>query len=213
MPSTAIAVEWQVATDPHMEHVIRHGTAVARPDLAHTVHVPVLGLAPDRWYWYQFRAGSELSPIGRTRTFPAPGSQPDRMRFAFVSCQNFEDGYYTAYEHLAEEDLDFVVHLGDYIYEGGASAGGPRQHLGGETTTLLDYRNRHAQYRDDANLQAAHASFPFIVVPDDHEVENNYAGAISEDNDIPGRTPVPPAAFLERRAHAYQAYYEHMPLS
>jgi alkaline phosphatase D len=108
------------------------------------------------------------------------------MKFAFVSCQQFEDGFYTAYEHLAEEDLDCVVHVGDYIYEDGASAGALRRHVGDELATLDDCRNRHAQYRGDANLQAAHARFPFIVTWDDHEVEKNYAGLISEDNDVPG---------------------------
>lgn len=135
------------------------------------------------------------------------------MKFAFVSCQHFESGFYTAYEHLAQEDIDFVVHLGDYIYEDGASAGGVRQHIGEEILTLADYRARHAQYRSDPHLQAVHARFPFIVTWDDHETENNYAGAISEDNDIPGEAPVPSEEFLRRRANAYQAYFEHMPLA
>jgi alkaline phosphatase D len=212
MPSVPIPVQWEVATDPHLHHVVRRGVTLAWPALAHTVHVHVSGLAPDRWYWYRFRAGREASPVGRTRTFPALWSRPRTMKFAFVSCQHWEAGFYTAYEHLAEEDLDFVVHLGDYIYEDPASEGAPRTHAGGEPTTLADYRNRHAQYRGDANLQAVHARFPFIVTWDDHEVENNYAGLISEDNDEPGATPVPLAAFRQRRAQAYRAYFEHMPL-
>jgi len=189
MPSVPIPVHWELATDPDLRHVIRRGTAIAWPIAAHTVHVHVDDLAPDRWYWYRFRAGREQSPIGRTRTFPAPWSAPREMKFAFVSCQNFEAGFYTAYANLAEEDLDFVVHLGDYIYEDGPSAGGPRQHIGDEPMSLDDYRTRHAQYRSDAHLQAAHASFPFIVTWDDHEVENNYAGLISEDNDVPAPPP------------------------
>jgi len=213
MPSVPIPVEWEIGTDPQLSYIVHRGVELAQPEFAHTVHVPVFGLAPDRWYWYRFRVGSDTSTVGRTRTLPPPGAKPDKMRFAFVSCQNFEDGYYTAYEHLADEDLDFVIHLGDYIYEGGASPGGPRQHLGGESMTLVEYRNRYAQYRSDPNLQVAHALFPFVVVPDDHEAENNYAGAISEDNDIPGRAPVPPDVFLQRRADAYRAYWEHMPLA
>src|SRR5262245_30339361 len=212
MPSHPIPVQWEIALDPRLRHVVRRGVAIAWPALAHTVHVHVSDLAPDRWYWYRFRAGKDESPIGRTRTFPAPGSKPRSMKFAFVSCQHFEDGFYTAYENLAQEDLDFVVHLGDYIYEDGPSAGAPRQHVGDEPMSLNDYRIRHAQYRGDANLQAAHASFPFIVTWDDHEVENNYAGLISEDNDVPGDTPVPPEVFRQRRANAYRAYFEHMPL-
>jgi len=212
MPSVPIPVHWELATDPGLRHVVRRGTAIAWPVAAHTVHVHVDDLAPDRWYWYRFRAGREQSPIGRTRTFPAPWSTPREMKFAFVSCQNFEAGFYTAYANLAEEDLDFVVHLGDYIYEDGSSSSGPRSHVGDEPMTLADYRNRHAQYRTDANLQAAHARFPFIVTWDDHEVENNYAGLVSEDNDVPGDTPVPLDAFRQRRAQAYRAYFEHMPL-
>lgn len=212
MPHAPIPVHWEVARDPRMRRVVRRGVALASPAHAHTVHVHVDDLEPDEWYWYQFRVGREESPVGRTRTFPAPGAHARRMKFAFVSCQHFEDGFYTAYEHLAQEDLDFVVHLGDYIYEDGASTGAPRQHVGGELMTLADYRNRHAQYRGDANLQAAHARFPFIVTWDDHEVENNYAGAISEDNDVPGAAPVPTEEFRRRRARAYQAYFEHMPL-
>ena len=136
------------------------------------------------------------------------------MQFAFVSCQHWESGFYTAWEHLAQEDLDFVVHLGDYIYEDGASSGGVRQHAPvSEIMTLDDYRNRHAQYRSDTNLQSAHALFPFIVTWDDHEVENNYAGDVSESNgDADPTNNVPAAEFRARRARAYQAYFEHMPL-
>ena len=213
MAGKPIQVKWQIASDPGMSHIVKRGVTVAHPASAHAVRVPISGLPPDAWYWYQFGVGSDWSPIGRTRTFPKPGSDARRMKFAFVSCQHFESGFYTAYEHLAQEDLDFVVHLGDYIYEGGASAGGVRQHIGEEIVTLADYRARHAQYRSDPHLQAAHAQFPFIVTWDDHEVENNYAGAISEDNDIPGEAPVPSEEFLRRRADAYQAYFEHMPLA
>jgi len=212
MPPEPIPVAWEVATDERMRHVVRRGVVIAWPAFAHTVHAHVRGLEPDHWYWYRFRVGGEASPIGRTRTFPEPGSAPERMRLAFASCQHFEQGFYTAWEHLAGEDLDFVIHLGDYVYEDGASPEGPRQHVSGETMTLADYRNRHAQYKGDANLQAAHARFPFIVTWDDHEVENNYARFTSEDNDTPGRTPVPPEVFRQRRVRAYRAYFEHMPL-
>ena len=213
MAGKPIQVKWQIASDPGMRDIVKRGVVKAHPASAHAVRVPVSGLPPDAWYWYQFGVGSDWSPIGRTRTFPKPGSDARRLKFAFVSCQHCESGFYTAYEHLAQEDLDFVVHLGDYIYEDGASAGGVRQHIGDEIVTLADYRARHAQYRSDPHLQAAHARFPFIVTWDDHEVENNYAGAISEDNDTPGEAPVPSEEFLRRRADAYQAYFEHMPLA
>lgn len=124
-----LEVEWTVATDLQMQHVIRRGRTMALPEDAHSVHVTVNGLAPDRWYWYQFQTDSGVSPVGRTRTFPAPDSEPRLLRFAFVSCQHWEEGFFTAWQHLAEEDIDFVIHLGDYIYEDSASTRGVRQHL------------------------------------------------------------------------------------
>jgi alkaline phosphatase D len=205
MPGWPVLVRWQVALDDRMQQVVRQGVAIARPALAHSVHVEVEGLEPDRWYYYRFTAGAHASTVGRTRTMPRAGREPDTFRFAFVSCQDWQNGYYSAFRNLAREDVDLVVHLGDYIYEYGAEPTAVRPHLGGETMTLVDYRNRYAQYRTDAHLRAAHAAFPWLVVPDDHEVENNYAGRVSEDN-------VDRAAFLERRANAYRAYYEHMPL-
>ena len=213
--SDPISVWWEIATDQDVRHVVHRGTIVARPETAHSVRIRVLGLAPDRWYWYRFRAGGDASPIGRTRTFPPPGSKPERLRFAFVSCQHFEDGFYPAWAHVAEEDLDCVVHLGDYIYEDAATTIGVRQHVPAtEAMTLEDYRTRYAQYKTDPNLQAAHARFPFIVTWDDHEVEDNYAGDISENNgDADPTNDVPPAVFRARRAAAYQAFFEHQPLA
>ena len=200
-----VDVRWEVAADDAFRQVVRSGTAVADPRLAHSVHVEVSGLSPDRWYWYRFAAGDDESGTGRARTMPAPDSSPDRLAFSFASCQHFETGYYTAYEHLAAESPDLVFHLGDYIYEGAANPR-VRAHQGGELRTLDGYRNRYALYRTDADLQAAHAACPWTVTWDDHEVDNNYAGAVSEDPAV-GRE-----GFLERRAAAYQAYYEHMPL-
>ena len=200
-----VRVRWQIASDENMRQVVRVGTTIATPELAHSVHVDVRGLQPDKWYWYQFKVGNELSPIGRTRTAPARRDRVASLRFAFANCQDWQNGYYPAYRHLAEEDVDLVVHLGDYIYEYGPQTGGPRQHNSPEIVTLADYRNRHALYKTDLNLQAAHAAFPWIVTWDDHEVENNYAGLIPEENQSQQE-------FLRRRANAYQAYYEHMPL-
>ncbi|WP_017655676.1 alkaline phosphatase D family protein [Fortiea contorta] len=205
MPPENIVVRWEVALDEKMRRVVQKGRTLATPDLAHSVHVDVRGLNPDRWYWYQFRVGNEVSPIGRTRTAPSFRRTAQQLNFAFVSCQDWQNGYYTAYQHLAEEDLDLVVHVGDYIYEYGPQTTGPRQHNSPEIVTLADYRNRYALYKTDANLQAAHAAFPWIVTWDDHEVENNYANLTPEENQSP-------EAFVARRANAYQAYYEHMPL-
>lgn len=169
------------------------------------MHVEVRGLDPARWYWYRFRVGSHESIVGRTRTAPDPKQRLDRLSFAFASCQHYETGYYTAYRHMAEESLDFIVHLGDYIYEGKGLPGRTRLHNGLEINSLTDYRNRYAQYKLDPDLQRAHALFPWIVTWDDHEVDNNYASDKGEDG-------TPRDKFLERRANAYQAYYENMPL-
>jgi alkaline phosphatase D len=205
MPPVPVEVVWEVADDDQMQRVVRQGVARAVPDWAHSVHVEVAGLKPDRWYWYRFRVGDASSPVGRTRTMPAEGARVDRLRFAFASCQHYETGYFTALRHLAEEDLDLAFHLGDYIYEGRGNETQVRYHTGPEIVTLEHYRNRHAQYRTDRDLQAAHAAFPWVVTWDDHEVDNNYAADLSENND-------PRDVFLLRRAAAYQAYYEHMPL-
>jgi len=205
MPPDAIDVRWEIAEDDGMRRLVKQGRARAVAQWAHAVHVEAEGLGANREYWYRFHAGDATSRTGRTRTLPKAKDEVDRLRFAFVSCQHYETGFFTAYRHMATEDLDVVFHLGDYIYEGPGRDGLARKHRGVELATLDDYRNRYAQYRIDPDLQAAHALFPFIVTPDDHEVDNNYAGAVSEQND-------PRDAFLRRRAAAYQAYYEHMPL-
>ena len=205
MPPEPVDVRWEVADDESMRRIVKHGRVTASAAWAHSVHVEVDGLEPGRVYWYRFHAGAATSPVGRTRTLPRRSDDVDRLRFAFVSCQHYEAGFFTAYRHLAAEDLDVVFHLGDYIYEGPGRDSQARKHHGLELATLEDYRNRYAQYRLDPDLQAAHAAFPWIVTPDDHEVDNNYAGAVSENND-------PPDLFMRRRAAAYQAYYEHMPL-
>jgi alkaline phosphatase D len=205
MPPGRVEVEWQVAADERMNQVVKKGRVSATPDLAHSVHVEVRGLDPGRWYWYRFKAGSHISTTGRTRTAPDPRKPLGELSFAFASCQNYEQGLFTAYDHMTQEDIQLVVHLGDYIYEGAGRPDRIRQHNGPEINSLSDYRNRHALYRLDPALQRAHAMFPWIVTWDDHEVDNNYAMDKAEDG--AGREQ-----FLERRANGYQAYYEHMPL-
>jgi alkaline phosphatase D len=209
MPAHPIAVQWRVATDDRMQKIVQRGAVLAVPELAHSVHVEVDGLLPSRWYWYQFKVGNEYSLIGRTRTAPAPGST-ESLRFAFVSCQHYANGFYYAHRHLARENLDFVVHLGDYIYEGAATSLVGRPHLPAyEIASIEDYRTRYGLYKSDPDLQAVHAAFPWIMTWDDHETENDYAGFLPEN-------PADPADnqpdFAARRARAYQAYYEHMPL-
>jgi len=185
---------------------VRAGRELAGPELAHSVHAEVHGLRPARDYWYRFRVGSEISEVGRTRTAPHRSADPRSISFGFVSCQNYADGYYTALGHLADEDLDLVVHLGDYIYEGAGQGSIGRGHLpAAELFSLTDYRIRYGQYKSDPDLRAAHASSPWIVVLDDHEVDNNWADAL-DGLDNGGE------AFLARRAAAFRAYYENMPL-
>lgn len=221
MAHAAMSVGWEVAEDARFARIAASGTEVARPELAHAVHAEVAGLAPGRTYFYRFRVGSEVSQAGRARTAPAAGAAPARLRFATAGCQHYEHGHFTAWAHIAAEpDLDFVFHYGDYIYEyRGRVPGQPgwgtrvRQHLGQEILSLADYRLRYAQYRLDPDLQAAHARHPFLVSYDDHEVDNNWAGGISEE-DGRGRFPfaVPPEVFALRKAAAFQAWYEHMPV-
>jgi alkaline phosphatase D len=208
MPPQPAEVEWQVALDERMQRVVRRGVALAQPEFAHTVHVDIEGLEPARWYWYRFTAGGYASPIGRTRT--AALGRLDRLRLAFAACQHWEHGYYAAYRHMAREELDLVVHLGDYIYEYSAAgtpqaAQRPRLQPAGLAKTLDEYRTLHALYKTDPDLQAAHAAAPWVVTWDDHEVENDYA------NDG-GQERTPALRFLQQRAAAYQAYWEHMPL-
>ncbi len=201
----AIPVRWEVASDDSMKTIVSYGQMNADPAWAHSVHVEVPGLAPDRWYWYRFTALDAQSTIGRTRTAPAADARPDRIRFAFASCQQYEQGYYGAYRHIVADQPDLLVFLGDYIYESNWGKELVRSHGSTEPHTLEQYRARHALYKTDPDLQAAHAACPWIVTWDDHEVDNDYADDRPEDGMDRER-------FLERRAAAYRAYYEHMPL-
>ncbi|MCG8589740.1 MAG: alkaline phosphatase D family protein [Proteobacteria bacterium] len=205
MDPVPVDVEWELATDPGLQNVVQAGRVVARPEWGHAVHVKLWNLEPNRWYWYRFSVGDRASRVGRTRTMPAGDDLPARLRFALASCQNYQAGFYTAYANMAQEDLDLVVHVGDYIYESGISDGAVRPHNSGQVRTLDEYRDRYALYKLDPNLQDVHAAFPMIVTWDDHEVDNNYASDVPEDDQ-------PREVFLARRAAAYQAYFEHMPL-
>ncbi|MFD9194272.1 alkaline phosphatase D family protein [Streptomyces phaeochromogenes] len=209
-----VVVEWEVADDERFGTIVRRGAAIAHPEVHHTLHVEVDGLAPGRVYYYRFRTGTWISPTGRTRTAPAANSPASALTFAAVSCQAYQEGYFTAHRHLAGDDVDVVLHLGDYLYEYAVdAAGGARKYtdrvlpdlFNRETVTLEDYRLRYALYHRDPDLQAVHAMHPFVVTWDDHETENNYA-ADSDENGTP------PAAFLLRRAAAYRAHWENQPL-
>ena len=218
LPARDIEVEWEVAGDPAFRRRIRHGEATASALLGHSVHVDVRGLTPATDYWYRFRTHGFVSSAARTRTAPAAGAAVSSLRLAVASCQDFQNGYWPAYSALAEEDVDVVLHLGDYIYESDPNSVFPdRLHTTPQTlglnqlVTLDDYRARHAQYKTDPALQAAHAIAPWIVTWDDHEVENNYATLIDEKDDT-GPKHQWLDEFARQRAAAYQAYYEHMPI-
>jgi alkaline phosphatase D len=210
MPPKDIAVQWQVASDRRFRRVVKSGTAAAVPELAHSVHVDVRGLDPGRGYFYRFLTSADESPVGRTRTAPAAGADVSGLKFAFASCQKWDDGFYSPYRHMADEDVELVIHLGDYIYEYGVGSGGVRNanlpaSLGKECVTLERYRQQHALYKTDGDLQEAHRLFPWAVTWDDHEVANDYSGIYPEFADT---SP----SFLKRRAAAYQAWFEHMPV-
>ena len=208
MSDDVFGVRYEVATDERFQRIVRRGAVEARPEEAHTVHVELAGLQPDTPYWYRFKWGRTTSRIGRTRTAPPLGSTAP-MRFAFASCQNYTNGFYPAYADMAQQELDLVVHLGDYIYEGaGIGVDRVRDHAPvAELFSLTDYRTRHAQYRTDPDLQAAHAAFPWLMTWDDHEFKNNYADLDIDQPDTPLQT------IAERRAAAYLAYWEHAPLA
>jgi len=205
MDGQRVAVRWEVARDDRFTRIVRRGTATAAPELAYSVHAEVTGLDPDRWYFYRFRAGDATSEIGRLRTTPAPNATTP-LRLVFASCQHYEQGLYTAYQHMAQEDADLVVHLGDYIYEGAPGRNGVRVHYSPLCMRLEDYRLRYAQYKTDEHLRAAHRARPWIVTWDDHEVSNNYAGLIAAD------TSLTMDVMRGRRAAAYQAWWEHQPV-
>ena len=205
MPPLAYSVRWEMAEDERFSHIVAKGMAGAAPELAHSVHVDVTGLRPDRWYWYRFMLGDAVSPVGRTRTAPAASAMPAHLKLAVASCQHWEFGSYAAHRHIAAAAPDLVAFLGDYIYEWGPyQLQHPKSAMRtAESFTLANYRARYAQYKSDRDLQAAHLAAPWIVTWDDHEVANDYAGDRDERLN---------PQFIQRRAAAYQAFYEHMPL-
>jgi alkaline phosphatase D len=211
MPGKDIGVRWQVATDSRFRHVEKSGTVAAIQELGHSVHVDVRGLRPGRQYYYRFMTTGDASPVGRTKTAPAARARVSDLTFAFASCQKWDDGFYSPYRRMAEEDIELVIHLGDYIYEYGIDATGGRRNtplpasFGAECETLERYRLQHALYKTDADLQEAHRLFPWVVTWDDHEVDNDYSGVYPEyENTSP--------EFVARRAAGYQAFFENMPV-
>ncbi|WP_245708646.1 alkaline phosphatase D family protein [Ruania alba] len=217
MPERVVPVRYEVAADEQFRRIVRRGVAHATPRLGHSVHPEIHGLEPGREYWYRFFVANHASPVGRTKTAPPPGSTPSLLKFGFGSCQSYEAGHYTTLKHLAEEDLDLFVHLGDYIYEE-SYVENPVFHHNGEPlydyllTECFDlprYRLQYALYKMDEHLQAAHAQFPWVHTFDDHEVENNWWADNSQRDNEPDQDPV---IFRQRKAAAFQAMYENLPL-
>jgi len=200
-----IPVGYEIAADEKFKKPVQRGHVVAYPENGHAVHVDVTGLAPGRPYWYRFKAGDEISPVGRAITTPALNAPLDKFRFAFASCQEFEAGYFKAYRDMIAEDTDLIVHLGDYIYEGSWGGANTRRIPLKDARSLNDYRMLHATYKLDPDLQAGHAHTSWLMTWDDHEVANDYAADQDENYE-------PVASFLNRRAAAYKAYFEHLPL-
>lgn len=204
LPPEPIEVAWEVAADDGMKKIVARGNTMARPHMGHSVHVDVRGLEPQRPYFYRFRCGAAASRIGRAATLPTPRLRTERLKFAFASCSHLEQGYFTGYRDMTTQDLAFIIHLGDYIYE---SSWGTtvRHHPGPDPITLDQYRAHHAAYKLDPDAQAAHAHCPWFFTWDDHEVANDY------NKDSAELTP-DPQEFYRRKVAAYRAYYENMPL-
>jgi alkaline phosphatase D len=205
MGDREVPVMWELAADEDMTEIVSEGSVTTNSRFAHSIHVDVTGLESDTTYYYRFKSGSYQTSVGMTKTAPPTDEELDAFDFAFVSCQDWPKGYFTAYNHLAEEDIELVIHLGDYIYGKNIQTSLDRSHEPPhELESLADYRIRYSQYKTDEHLQKAHAAFPWIVTWDDHEVVNNYAGDDYKD--------IPHDEFLEQRTNAYQAYFEHQPL-
>lgn len=201
-----IPVKWELAESSEFKPIVQSGISNAFSELAYSVHVEVSGLKENTTFFYRFTVGDFSSPVGKTRTFYGANEGTDqRLRIGVASCQHFEHGYFNSYPHLIDDNPDLVLFLGDYIYEYAPTKAGVRAHRGHWCLSLADYRDRYAQYRQDKDLQAAHAHCPWLIIWDDHEVQNDYAGRQQGSQG-------PTTDFQRRRAAAYQAFYEHMPL-
>jgi len=200
MPADPVDVIWEIAADDRFTRVVSRGVATAEPDAGHSVHVDAAGLDPASDYHYRFTVGEWTSEVGRTRTLAAPGEIPARFALAVANCQWIDNGRYAAYRAMLDEDLDLVLHLGDYVYE----YPGPRALPNRLPETVDDWRLRYASYRSDDDLRAAHARFPFVCTWDDHEVRNNYMGDTAPDDGLPEEV-------REVKAAAYRAWWENLP--
>lgn len=203
----AAEVHWEIASDTSFRNVVNQGSVRTGPEKDYTVKADATGLQPDQWYYYRFRYNNAYSCTGRTRTFPEEGLK--RIRAAVLSCQDYQNGFYNALQHLAQRnDFDVVFHLGDYIYEYAANSAVGREHEPmTEMIQLSDYRIRHSQYRLDRDLRNLHQQYPFICVWDDHETANDSWREGAHNHD-----PKTEGDFADRKRNSTQAYAEWMPI-
>ena len=205
MGTPALSVRVEVFSDAALKQRVYTTDVLTNENRAHSVHVHLQNLQPSTDYWYRFSQCDALSAVGHARTAPALNADVHELRFALTSCQHYEQGQYIAHAEIAKQKLDFVLFMGDYIYESSNPQYIVRQHNSEEPKTLQQYRDRYEQYKRDPMLQAAHAAHPWVLMWDDHEVVNDYAN----DQD---RNYTDPQLMLLRRAAAYQAYFEHQPV-
>ena len=201
-----VHVGWQIAQDPDFTQGVLSGDTFAPPELSHSVHVEVEGLQPNRVYWYRFVSGNQTSPVGRTRTLPAPDDTTTPLKVGFASCQRYHSGPFAVYDHMAADNPDLVVFLGDYIYEMGATQNEARGSWMYPATRIQEYRELYELAKMDPALQKMHAACPWLVTWDDHEVVNDYAGGDVRLRGDTGKT-------AKRMEMGYRTWYEHMPVS
>ncbi len=201
---TPIIVKWYVAEDRKGKKVVKSGASIAYPQNAHSVHVEVSGLDANKEYFYYFISGENKSQVGRVYTLPLLGESTNEFLFAIASCQSFTDGHYAAYRDLVAQDPKLVIHTGDYIYEQDWM-GGVRSIPISEAHSLDEYRLLYSQYKQDLSLQAAHANSAWLLIWDDHEVDNDWAGDYSQEKTTFDQ-------FVKRKSAAFKAYFENMPL-
>jgi alkaline phosphatase D len=210
--TASAAVSWVVARDPQLSDIVASGTTTTDAGRDGTVKVLLddPALQPATHYWYRFAAGGAVSTTGRMRTLPGPDQQLDRLRLGYVCCQDWTNGYFTALGALADADVDYVLHLGDYVYETTNAAWQGRVRSltlpdGGEVAvTLADYRSLYRTYRGDPHLRRVHEQHTFLVIWDDHEFSNDCFGVHPSDVADPPAQP-------ERRAAATRAWVEYLP--
>lgn len=202
-----VPVIWEVAQDAQFKKIVQQGKTLASAEFDYCVHIEPQNLKANTWFFYRFIVGNLQSAVGRTRTLALATDDIQSLRLAYASCQNYDQGFYSAWRHMLQENLDAVLFLGDYIYEYPSLGTLGRHYVLGWAYDLVSYRERYTLYKSDPHLQAIHAQVPWIMSWDDHEVQNDYAG---EQAGFSGPFGID---FAQRKIAAHQAYYENMPIS